>query len=190
MHLLSSYHLSHFIRFVVSIPEFQCVMAHPEAIGLANRLFLESEKNNLLEQAICYDTTFDLGEFYLSTLVIKNTDLVNDRILPIAFFLHNRKDTLTHKIFFDWAFNELKVTKSIPFITDREKSIVSNIIGHAVGPKQLFYCTNHILQDVKIWCYKNGMSKKLDFYRKQVHILVDKKSIQQFDEAFESMSVA
>lgn len=149
LHLLSMYHLKDFIRFSNTIPEFYCVMALPEAVKLANHLLKNCETNRSLDQVITYDTTFDMGVFYLSTLVLKNTDLKNDFLLPVVFFLHNRKDTQTHKVLFDWTFNELDIPVSVPFVTDREHSIVNSILGHAVGPRQLFYCTNHILKNVR-----------------------------------------
>lgn len=173
IHLLSMYHLGDFVRFSNTIHEFYCVMAHPEAIKLANRLLKASEDNPALDQTVNYDTTFDIGEFYLSTLVIKNTHLVKDRIFPVAFFLHNRKDTLTHKAFFDWMFNEVSFPENVPFFTDREHSIVNNILGHSVGPRQLFYCTNHLIRNVKFWCQKKRFGKKIvDRYVSQVKGLI------------------
>ena len=38
LHLLATHHLSEFIQFTFTTPEFQCVMAHPKAIELANKL--------------------------------------------------------------------------------------------------------------------------------------------------------
>ena len=151
-HILSMYHLKDFIRFSNTIHEFHCVMADPEAIKLANILLKVSENDPSLDQVINYDTTFDMGEFYLSSFVMKNTLIKQDRIFPVAFFVHNRKDTLTHKAFFDWIFNQLDFPAVVPFVTDREHSIVNNILGHAVGVRQLFYCTIHIARDVKHWC--------------------------------------
>lgn len=86
LHLLATHHLNEFIRLYMSIPEFHCVMAHPKAIELSNRLLKAAGENPNLEQVLCYDTTFDLGEFYLSSLVMKNTELKGDKIFPVAFF--------------------------------------------------------------------------------------------------------
>lgn len=91
---------------------------------------------------------------------MKNTDLKGDKVFPVAFFLHNRKDTETHKAFFDWLFNQIDVPRQVPFVVDREHSIVANLLGHSVGAHQLFYCTIHIRKDVEIWCKKHKSEKK------------------------------
>ena len=61
-------------------------MAHPEAMNLANKLLKDCQQNTSLQQIVAYDTTFNIGEFYLSTLFIKDTDLKQDKVFPIAFF--------------------------------------------------------------------------------------------------------
>lgn len=139
INLMSMYHLQDFIQLINSVHEFCAVLAHPETIKLANIILKASEKNPDLDQVISYDTTFDLGEFYVSTIVIKNIIVKKDKIFSVAFFVHNRKKTGTHKKFFDWIFDQICVPSSVPFVTDREHSIVSNIIGHEVEAEQLFY---------------------------------------------------
>lgn len=110
-----------------------------------------------------------------------------DKIFPVAFFLHNRKDAKTHKIFFDWLFKELDIPSQIPFVTDREHSIVNSLLGHKVGANQLFYCTFHIRKNVERWCRMNIKTKKLvDQYTNQVRILLDKTSLADFETATES----
>ena len=56
-----------------------------------------------LNQVVTYDTTFNLCEFYVSTLVMKNTELLNDSkkepLFPVAYFIHNWKSTETHQVF-------------------------------------------------------------------------------------------
>ena len=190
LHLLSMYHLEDFIHSCNTIPEFYCILAEPEAIKLANKLLNESENNPSIDQVVNYDTTFEMGEFYLSTLVIKNTHIKQNRMLPVAFFMHNRKTTLTHKAFFDWVFNVLDIPATVPFVTDREESIVANILGHPVGPRQLFYCSIHIARDVKTWCQTQKIGKKrTDRIVKQIKNLIGKNSLDDFDKALETISV-
>ena len=186
--LLATRHLENFIRSIHFCPEFYCIMAHPEAIKLANKLFTDCQTISSLEQVVAYDTTFDIGEFYISSVVIKDTDLKDDKIFPVAFFLHNRKDTETHKIFFDWLFNELHIPSQVPFIVDREQSIVNNLLGQCVGADQLFYCTFHIRKNVERWCQANMKVKKtVDSYTRQFRTLINKKTFAEYEETLNSL---
>ena len=176
------YHLKNFIQLTNTIPEFFCVLAYPEAIRLANMLLKSSEIDPSLEQVITYDTTFDMGEFNLSTLVMKNTNLEDNPLFPVAMFLHNRKDTSTHWAFFDWVFKQLDCPTTVPFVTDREHSIVNSILGHSVGLHQLFYCTNHLLKNVRTWCSKKRFPRaEIDLNVIQVRNLIGKKSVESFE---------
>lgn len=43
------------------------------------------------EQMFAYDTTFNLGDFYISTFVMRNTILEMNPIFPVAFMNYKRK---------------------------------------------------------------------------------------------------
>lgn len=166
------------------IPEFHCILALDSALELANRLFAQSDERDL-NQVVTYDTTFNLCGFYVSTLVMKNTQVLNDKkiepLFPVAYFLHNRKTTETHKFFFKWIFDRLKFSSSVPIVTDREQSIVNSITSYAIGKENLFFCTNHILRDVELWLQKHQMESELPTYKSHMYLLNQSKSVQQFD---------
>lgn len=104
------------------------------------------------------------------------------------FFLHNRKDTVTHKAFFDWMFNQIDFPRNVPFIVDREHSIVGNLLGHSVGTHQLFYCTIHIRKDVENWCRNHKPGKKMTAQiTRQMHVLIGKNSVDVFNDTVNSM---
>ena len=52
------------------------------------------------DQLLSYDTTFQLGDFYISTLVFRHTAFVEKPCIPAMFLLHERKLTTTHAHFF------------------------------------------------------------------------------------------
>ena len=111
-------------------------------------------------------------------------------MLPVIFFVHNRRDTTTHWALFNWALNQIEFPANVPFVTDREHSIVNNILGHAVYPRQLFYCTIHILSDVRNWCRgKKYLKSEIDRYVDHAKKLIAKKSVDSFDETLEKLSL-
>ncbi|XP_065660493.1 uncharacterized protein LOC136084428 [Hydra vulgaris] len=55
---------------------------------------------------LSYDTTFNLGDFYLSILVAQMSYFVEKPCMPIAFLLHDRKFDIVHKFSFQNSQNE------------------------------------------------------------------------------------
>jgi len=59
---------------------------------MARKLFIESKNKPSLEQLISYDTTFNIGNFYVSIL-IQNTDFIGNPLYPVLFLIHERNDS-------------------------------------------------------------------------------------------------
>lgn len=74
------------------------------------------QMNPSLEQVVAYDTTFDIGEFYLSSLVIKDTDLKDEKNLPSCIFSSQSQRYGNTNYFFDWLFNGLNSSLFLPFL--------------------------------------------------------------------------
>ena len=51
-------------------------------------------------QLISYDTTFKLGDFYVSVLAFRHTLFTECPVIPAAFLIHERKFRECHKKFF------------------------------------------------------------------------------------------
>jgi len=47
-------------------------------------------------QTLSYDTTFCLGDYYISVLLLRHTDFNPAPIIALAYLLHERKTTETH----------------------------------------------------------------------------------------------
>jgi hypothetical protein len=102
------------------------------------------------------------GDFFVSTLTLKNATLREKPSFPILFMIHKTKQFERHENFFRIADRifELSKYQNIPMTTDREKAITESV-------KRLNFplvlCTNHIIRDVKFWISKNksnGISKE------------------------------
>ena len=100
------------------------------------RLSLASEWNN--------DTTFNLGNFYLSLLLFRATDFDGDPVIPLAYLLHECKlqSTQGSDVFFShlesvaWKADdkrwskvlvELNTHPNVIMVTDNELAITSAI---------------------------------------------------------------
>jgi len=83
---------------------------------------------SLSHQLLSYDTTFNLGDFYVSVLSFRHVLFKENPVIPAAFALHERKFQTVHEHFF------LKFAASChqpfqklythPIVTDEEYGIM------------------------------------------------------------------
>ena len=88
-----------------------------------------------------YDTVFNMGDFYLSTLIFKHTMFKNSPVLPFGFLVHTRRYQVDHMQFME-AIRQLSpilASKRIIIVSDREFNF-SSVFPLA----QQVYCWNKI----------------------------------------------
>jgi len=136
---------------------------------------------NLLETSctsdimFSYDTTFNLGDFYLTTLVVQLHSFAEKPIIPIAFMLHERKFQSLHEDFcasvYEMMPNRIK-GQAFNACTDGEAGC-SNAISKVFPSWNVFQCWNHIVTDVEFWLKKHGATNdELAVYKTQMRSLL------------------
>jgi len=105
-------------------------------------------------QLLSDDTTFQLGDFYVSVFTFRHTLFKESPVMPTTFLLHERKfqqcrdqETLKH-------IPALSRTKH-PLISDEEKDIVNAITGKFSEVTRL-RCWNHLIHDITRWLQAHG----------------------------------
>ncbi len=48
------------------------------------------------DQVLSYDTTFCLGEFYVSPLLFHHTEFIEKPVMPVLFLVHETKCQFSH----------------------------------------------------------------------------------------------
>ena len=109
------------------------IKTYPNLIVICGLQALSSELNNLLmadselPQLLSYDTTFQLGDFYLSPLLFRHTLFSSSPVIPVLFLIHERKFQMCHEEFMHEVSklvpNLAHGKKMIPLVTDDETSI-------------------------------------------------------------------
>lgn len=94
LHYLILNGYSSFIKQFSTHPQIEVYLADNQVLELANIPLMKKE-----DKIITYDTTFKMCKFYVSIICMKNTDLINEPIFPVMFFVHERKFFKTHKKF-------------------------------------------------------------------------------------------
>ena len=151
--------LSHdidFVQHIVVHPDLVFIMYSPAIVDICRSTFA----SQLPVQQLSYDTTFTLGDFYLSILLFRETEFVSSPIVPLAIMLHERKTQATHDLFFKHlssAFPAVAAASNCIIVTDNERAITQSIANHVPAIPH-FLCRNHVLQDAKRWLRDHGVS--------------------------------
>ena len=149
--LYNLYELSFDIDFVHDIhayPNLSVIMYDPSAITTFNSLLSTATPPDLPTQQLSYDTTFKLGDFYVSVIVFRETEFTQNPVIPLAYYIHERKKNETHSHFFNYmtaVLPELHRATNAIIITDQEAAI-RQAIAAAFPTVPLFMCWNHVIQ--------------------------------------------
>jgi hypothetical protein len=129
---------------------------------------------------LSYDTTFNLGDFYLSVLVVRLTIEEEAPCIPIAFVLHERKFNTVHEEFFHQFNQRLKRTINAYIVTDGEQAIVK-AVKEKLPSWHMMTCWNHLLRDVEAWVKKHqGSSSDVIIYKGNIREILESSSVEQF----------
>ena len=113
--------------------------------------------NSPSAQLLSYDTTFQLGDFYVSVLCFRHTLFKEAPVIPAAFLVHERKFEEHHKELFSVC---TKIVRSLnhttcPMVIDEEVAIV-NAVAQVIPQVPQLRCWNHIFRAVMAWLRKHG----------------------------------
>ena len=121
---------------------------------------------------LSYDTTFNLGDFYLSVLVVKLSTLLESPCIPVAFVVHERKFQAAHDEFCEQLSQRLKCRQDHILVIDGEINIVK-AFSQRFPTWTVVSCWNHILTDVEIWLKKHhGIGQDIVVYKSHVRELL------------------
>ena len=133
-----------------------------------------------------YDTLFNVGDYYLSTLCFRHGLFLGDPIVPVAFFIHSRRYRSDHIDFLSsiTAAASSLLSRQVNVVTDREFEFGSVFpIGN-----QLF-CWIHLENDL-LWYLKkncNATAEELSYYINTWKDLVLNESEVEFDRELERL---
>ena len=127
-----------------------CMMQELESV-----LISASKSPSLLS----YDTTFQLGDFYLSPLLFRHTLFLGNPVMPAMFLIHERKFQKVHEELLKFAGEAIpalkRPSKRIPMVTDDEKGVCNAVDQHLPGVVRLL-CWNHVFSAAKTWLRRHG----------------------------------
>jgi hypothetical protein len=130
---------------------------------------------------LSYDTTFNLGDFYVSALVVQTSVFSELPIFPVGFVVHDRKFETVHAEFFMQLKKKLSPCFAPVIVTDGEIA-VGKAIKTALPHWKLVSCWNHILTDVEMWLKKRHISsQEVAIYKSTVRELLCCDTADEFE---------
>ena len=175
-----------FIHVIRTHPDLVCICGQKAMLDELDRAILLKSPT---PQLLSYDTTFQLGDFYLSTLSFRHTLFKEAPVIPAAFMIHERKFQSAHTEFLAVC---TKLARSLakaahPLVTDEEKGIVNAVTSNLPAVCRL-RCWNHLLRDVKRWLRGHGAtSDDVSVYISNLRELFHQPTMAEYDKLLESM---
>ena len=151
-----AYDLGDFVYKIITFPDLIIVCGLNVVLQELNRIISAVTKTPIL---LPYDTTFQLGDFYVSPLLFRHVLFNESPIIPAAFMLHERKFQSAHEEFMKYISMKVpslsKLERPIPIVTDAESGICNAIDKCLPGVHRL-QCWNHLINSIKMWLRRHG----------------------------------
>ena len=171
-----------FVWQIQTHPDLLIIIGLKELLNELSQLYKDVDPEHLLS----YDTTFQLGDFYLSALLYKHTAFLEKPAVPALFLIHNRKYEEHHKRLFDELkkhVSEKRLHQKV-IAVDNEKAITNAIVKSDTYFKLVIAnCWRHAGKDVEHWVSKHEGSKKDQlFYKDELFDILKSKTVSEMKE--------
>ncbi|CAG2237568.1 unnamed protein product [Mytilus edulis] len=175
-----SSHLDGFVKQLTLYPDLVAVVSLPEIITQFNQLLDVKSDEQLY---LSYDTTFNLGDCYVSAIVFKHILFKETPLIPLAFVIHDRKFGSVHETLFNFLkFAVPKISKKeFPIVVDREAGI-RKAIKNILPDCPILTCWNHLRNDFKYWLNKKVSPDNIRLYHHQLKQMLQCDSENEFLE--------
>ena len=140
------------IHIISTYPDLIIIMGIEQMLAE----FQEVLRLHSKQQLLSYDTTFCLGEFYVSPLLFRHTAFKCDPVMMAGCLIHERKLQSHHKQFFKTIFSKVQA-KGHPIATDEEAAI-NNAISSETNLIRVG-CHKHMVNNIKRWVDLHGGTK-------------------------------
>ena len=120
----TAFHLDGYVSKIVTYPDLLAIYKLKSILNELNRIIYAGTQSPIL---LSYDTTFKLGDFYVSPLLFRHVLFEQNSKIPAAFVVHERKFQSVHKEFIKFVSQQLpalsKVKVSVLIVVDDEAGL-------------------------------------------------------------------
>ncbi len=146
-----------FIKEILTFPDLVVIGWNDGIAGAFLSLLGTSQSVGLF-----YDTTFRLGDYYVSIFSFVDVEFTNKPTIPLLFMIHERKTFETHDLFWRKVKNKLpglSKAKNVYIVSDEESAIVE-AMRQNLPTTDIYRCWNHVMQNAKFNLKKFGITSK------------------------------
>jgi hypothetical protein len=160
-----AYMVDGFIWSITTYPDLVVVCGLPSLLDFVVPM---SHSETIL---LSYDTTFNLGDFYVSILCMQLPFFASKPCIPLAFVIHDRKFQWMHDTFFYYLRKHCTTLKNAVVVVDGEASISKAV--KSCTDWSIAMCSNHIIRDVEFWLKKHSASNaEIPVYKNNIRELL------------------
>lgn len=183
-----AYDLGDFVSKINTYPNLIIVCGLKGIKQELDRLILSAPNNPIL---MSYDTTFQLGDYYLSPFLFKHVLFESHPVIPAAFLLHERKFQSAHTELMLHLKEEIPslstVTAPVPIVVDDEIALC-NAIDESLPGVVRVRCWNHTIGAIKLWLRKHGaVSDEIPVYVSHMRDLFHQPSEEAYGNKLEQL---
>ena len=174
-----------FITFFGTHPNILIHMLYQPLLDVMEKVL------RLSHDTVClhYDTVFNIGDFYLSTVTFRHMLFKKNPVMPFAFFIHSRKFHDNHVDFLKCIRKKvpLLATKRIIIVTDQEFNL-SEIFPAGVHA----FCWNHLERDLHFHLKQkaNCTATEISYFANAFKRLMNEPSEVEFSQLWESLKIS
>ena len=180
------YHIEGFVHELAIGPDLRCVLGIEDLLQELN-LLLQVESDEKLYMS--YDTTFQVGDFYVSALVFRHILFQNNKTVPVAFFIHDKKSTRIHEFFWRTIKSLIpNLSKGSPVIVIDREAAIKNSLEEVFPNVRVIFCWNHIRRDVRFWLNQHRGSSDISIYMEDILQLLRCENEGEFFTLLEQVS--
>ncbi len=178
-----AYDLGDFVKIIITFPDLIVICGLSEML---NELDSVVKMKSKLPQLVSYDTTFKLGDFYLSPLLVRHTLFSQNPVIPAIFLIHERKFKNIHERMMKHIASLVpslsKEETKVPLVTDEEEGIIQAIKKYLPGVVHI-NCWNHVLNAAKIWLRKHkACAEEIPVYVSYIRELLSQPCVEKYQE--------
>ena len=142
-------------------------------------------------QFLSYDTTFQLGHFYVSSLLFRHIAFETSPVMPAIFLIHEWKFQSVHEELMEMVGANVPALRKgkhrIPIVVDEESGIRNAIKQFLPNSKRL-QCWNHTINAAKAWLKKHGAtSSEVPVYVSHIRELFHQPSEKEYVSRLEEL---
>ena len=183
-----AYDIKNFVLKIITFPDLIVICGLKELTAEVDRLLQIDSSGQLLS----YDTTFKLGDFYVSPFLFRNILFKRAPVMPALIMLHERKLSSTHSEMARFVASELPCLangkNTIPMVTDDEKGF--EIFDHFLPKIHHLLCWNHLLSTAKRWLKNHGASTAdIQFYVNNLRTLFNQETEEKYHQCLNKLKI-